>query len=78
MPAEDGAADVATGVLAADAEAVLAEAALVAADALKLDVTGEQPATAIQTPTPTSAGAILLARAKFIVIPVRLARHRHP
>lgn len=76
--AEESAADVPAGV-AADAGA---EAALVAAEALAVDVTGEQPATAIQTPTPTadipSAGAIPLNRANFIVIPVRLVRHGHP
>jgi hypothetical protein len=94
--AEDGAADVAAGVLAADAGALVAPVAAVLVAAAALDVTGEQPATAIQTPTPTagipvrasrsarrraretSAGAIPLNRANFIVIPVRLVRHGHP
>lgn len=78
FPADDGAVGVAPVVLAAD---VWAEAALVAADALALDDIGEQPATAIQTPSPTAdipnADVIPLDRAKFIVIPVRLARHGH-
>lgn len=83
FPADDGALGVAPVVLAADVwtEVALAEAALVAADALTFDVIGEQPATAIQTPSPTAdspnADVIPLDRAKFIVIPVRLARHGH-
>ena len=85
LPADDRAVGIAPVMLAADARVVppaavaLDEAALVAADALAVDVIGEQPAIAIQTPRPTAdvpnADAMPLDRAKFIVIPVRLARH---
>lgn len=87
FPADDGAAGAAPVVRAADPPVVvlvavaLAEAGLVAADALAVDVVGEQPATAIQTPSPTAgspnADAMPLNRGKFIVIPVRFARHGH-